>query len=248
MASISSSTSAQRANPMVWLPAMLAVAVICFESRNSMGGDRTSIWLTEFIHWTGHNTGAFVEELNHILRKSGHFTGYGLLGLCFSRGWLALLRRKMVASWAMLRFHAGTFGVLCAMAVATCDEVHQIFLPTRSASGWDVMLDTSGALTLNLLVFAYISFRRHQMMNPETSTLTTLQLSIATLPNRSQVQHAVVHSAVAQRTIRAQASSAPTHVCRDNSKALLDQTRAPHPLMDAALFCCFSTGRSRGVL
>jgi VanZ family protein len=206
MASISSSTSAPRANPMVWLPAMFAVAVICFESRNSMGGDTTGVWLSELIRWTGHNSGAFVEELNHVLRKGGHFTGYGLLGLCFSRAWLSLLRSKMAASWtaswAMLRFRAGTFGVLSAMAVATCDEVHQIFLPTRFASGWDVILDTSGAITLNLLVFAFIAVRRRKMMNPETGTLTTLQLSIAALPKRRMVQRAVAQSAVAQRTMR----------------------------------------------
>jgi VanZ family protein len=188
MASASSTRTAPRANPMVWLPAMFAVAVICFESQNFFGGDRTSIWLSELIHWSGHNADGFIEEINHIVRKCGHFTGYGLLGLCFSRGWLAFLRRRMVASWAMLRFHAGTFGVLSAMAVATCDEVHQIFLPTRTALGWDVILDTCGAATLNLLVFAYIAFRRRQMMHPEASPLTTLQLSIAALPGRRQVR------------------------------------------------------------
>ena len=56
--------------------------------------------------------------------------------------------------------------------------------------------------TLNLLVFAYIAYRRRQMKNPEVSTLTTLQLSIAALPSRRQVQNAVAHSAVAQRTMR----------------------------------------------
>jgi VanZ family protein len=41
--------------------------------------------------------------------------------------------------------------------VASCDEWHQSYLPNRTGSPWDVLLDCCGALTLQLIV--YVSMR-----------------------------------------------------------------------------------------
>ncbi len=71
-------------------------------------------------------------DLIHIVvRKGAHFILYGSLFLVLSRG--PLRNRPMLA-------------VAACIAVAALDEFHQSFLPERSASFYDVMLDTSGAL------------------------------------------------------------------------------------------------------
>jgi VanZ family protein len=166
-----------------WVPALFAVMVICVESQNGLGAMRTFGWVKEFMHWTGHQTNvAFT--LNHYLRKCGHFTGYGLLGLCFARGWMSLLRRRIQTTWSGLRMRAGACGVASALVVASCDEFHQVFLPTRGASVWDVLLDTSGALTVALLLFGYLALRRHVLVQSATGPLTTLGLSLSSLPHR----------------------------------------------------------------
>ena len=53
--------------------------------------------------------------------------------------------------------------------VASCDEWHQTFLPNRTGSAWDVLLDCSGAITLQLVV--YISMR---ILRPKQLALGSL--------------------------------------------------------------------------
>jgi VanZ family protein len=175
------SHSAARTNQFAWIPVFFGLAVICMESTNTMGAGHTAVWLQEFLHWTGHQDG-LVGMLNHVLRKGGHFTGYGLLGICFARGWFSLLRRRITGSWSSLRLRAGAFGIASTLVVASADEIHQIFLPTRGASVWDVLLDTSGAVVLNLIFFGYLALRRNALLQP--GPFTTLGLSFAGLPQR----------------------------------------------------------------
>ena len=76
---------------------------------------------------------------------------------------------------------AGLLGITSAAIVASADEIHQMFLPTRGASFNDVLLDTSGALALNLTFFAFLAYRRNQLMH---EPITTLRLSLSVLPQR----------------------------------------------------------------
>jgi len=38
---------------------------------------------------------------------------------------------------------------------ASADEFHQSFLPNRTGTPWDVLLDCSGALAMQLLVYVF---------------------------------------------------------------------------------------------
>lgn len=182
-------------NQAAWLPVLFGIAVICGESTNTMGANHTVLWLSELAAWAGHPNGA-LGMLNHILRKSGHFTGYGLLGIFFARGWYSVLRRRIVASWSTLRMRAALFGILSTAVVASADEIHQIFLPTRGASVWDVLLDTSGAVVLNTLFLAFLAARRNALLHPQAQFIT-LGLSFAQLPEQFANSHDV-------RVLRAQ--------------------------------------------
>ncbi len=140
-----------------WLLAVLGVFVICCESTEHMGAAHTVVWIGRAVqHFHLSGTIDNIGETNHYLRKTGHFLGYGTLGLCFSRGWLAVVIRMSRKTWSIARARAAGYGIAATAIVASLDEIHQSFLPGRSASGWDVLLDTSGALTL---VSAYFVFR-----------------------------------------------------------------------------------------
>jgi VanZ family protein len=43
--------------------------------------------------------------------------------------------------------------------IASCDELHQTFLPNRSGSIWDVLIDCSGALVMQLLLAGWMQMR-----------------------------------------------------------------------------------------
>jgi VanZ family protein len=136
-----------------WLPVVAAICVIGVESTEFLGADRTSgplRWV--FEHIFGHVTKGRWEILHHYIRKSGHFLGYGTMGLLWLRAWwmtLPLSSFTLDASLALL----GTALVACA------DEFHQSFLPNRTGVPSDVLLDCCGAVVLQLIVYTYMRLR-----------------------------------------------------------------------------------------
>jgi VanZ family protein len=137
-----------------WLPVFIGIAIIATESQEFMGSDHTEgplRWLFQLIFGTVSD--ARWEIIHHLIRKSGHFVGYGLVGLTWLRAWWLTLPRSQFVYDALLAL-VGT-GL-----VATCDEWHQSFLPNRNGSPWDVLLDCCGAITLQLIVYVFMrSFR-----------------------------------------------------------------------------------------
>ena len=127
-----------------------AIGVIILESTDMMGADHTSgplRWIWE--HLFGVVTDTRWAFLHHFIRKSGHFLGYGTMGLLWLRAWWMTLPRSSFLLDAALAF----FGTAI---VASLDEFHQSFLPNRTGVPSDVLLDCAGALTLQLFVYLFM--------------------------------------------------------------------------------------------
>ena len=143
-----------------WLPAIVGIAIICIESTGTFSAENTSSWLRPVFE---RIFGVFQDErwalLHHYLRKSGHFLGYGLLGLAFLRAWLCTLkptRAFLLDARSILlrrRLRATAFAIASTAFIASCDEFHQSFIPDRTGVPSDVLLDTCGACVLCLLVW-----------------------------------------------------------------------------------------------
>jgi VanZ family protein len=59
------------------------------------------------------------------------------------------------------RFIPDAFLALLGTAlIASADEYHQSYLPNRTSSPWDVLLDCCGAITLQLLVYIFMRINR----------------------------------------------------------------------------------------
>jgi len=125
-----------------WWPVAVGVVLIAMESTERFGSNHTSPplrWL--FEHLFGPIANGRWEQLHMVIRKIGHFLGYGGLGLTWLRGWwLTLPQTRLLSAAAM--------ALLSTAAVASCDEWHQTFLPNRSGSPRDVLLDCCGAFVL----------------------------------------------------------------------------------------------------
>ena len=77
-----------------WLPVLAMLTLIKMESTDTMSGEHTHRFLAQSLLWLGIPLqGAALDLLNHVMRKSGHMLGYGLL--CLS--WLLLLRGCLLA-------------------------------------------------------------------------------------------------------------------------------------------------------
>ena len=137
-----------------WLPVLIGIAVIVVESTEFMGADHTSRPLRALFEAIfGHVTNARWEIIHHHIRKTGHFVGYGLIGLAWLRAWWMSLPRSQFLLDALL-------AMIGTALVASADEFHQSFLPNRSSSPWDVLLDCCGALTLQLLMYIFMRIVR----------------------------------------------------------------------------------------
>jgi len=133
-----------------WLPVAIGIAVIVVESTEMLGADHTTGPLRAIYQAIfGNVTDARWEIIHHYIRKSGHFIGYGLIGLAWLRAWWMTLDHSSFLPDAVL-------ALLGTALVASCDEWHQTFLPNRTGTPWDVLLDCTGAIILQLIVYIFM--------------------------------------------------------------------------------------------
>ncbi|MGP8253150.1 MAG: VanZ family protein [Terracidiphilus sp.] len=133
----------------VWLPVAIGIGLIALESTVWFGADYTSTPLRRIYEFLfGPVSDAQWPPIHHFIRKCGHFVGYGLLALTWLRAWWMVLRT--FAFW-----RCAVLGLAGTTLVASCDEWHQTFLPNRTGTPWDVLLDCCGAVAAILMVFAY---------------------------------------------------------------------------------------------
>jgi VanZ family protein len=88
--------------------------------------------------------------VHHYLRKTGHVLGYGLLALFLLRGWRATLGYAHAWSW-----RTTLLAWVGAVFVASMDEWHQTFIPSRGGSLRDALLDSAAGLVFLLIAYAW---------------------------------------------------------------------------------------------
>jgi VanZ family protein len=150
-----------------WLPAALSVLMIVLESTATMSASNTSQWLYPlWVKLFGPISAAHWDEVHHLIRKTGHFVGYGVVSLAFFYSWRQTLHRMAVKHWTLWR-RASVLAVLSTLLIASLDEYHQSFLPSRTASPVDVGIDLCGAIAFQLILLLVISlFSRRSDFRP----------------------------------------------------------------------------------
>jgi VanZ family protein len=155
----------------VWLPVLCGLTIICFESSPLMGGNLTSQWLADI--WPailGRTNTQFFADVHHVLRKLGHFTGYGTLGLFLMKAWHRSIRYYLHMIGSQLSFAASALSVSFTFLVGCVDEWHQQFIPGRTSTRFDVLIDTCGALLFNAIFWSVRALKRraetHRLPQP----------------------------------------------------------------------------------
>jgi len=131
-----------------WLPPILWTALIFTASSASFSSVHTADWLATLINAiAGHPIAPdWFAVVHSAIRKAAHLTEYGILSALLLRAFRAESSRKWDLRWALA-------AVAISAAVAGLDEWHQLFVPGRSGSPYDVMLDTIGAALAQVLFF-----------------------------------------------------------------------------------------------
>ena len=139
----------------MWLPSVIWLAVIVLESTNIGSSEHTGQILYPIFHYLFGTSSQHFELLHAVLRKTGHFVGYFTLSILLFRSWRGTFPRlstRWCLQWA-------TLGFACTALVASLDELHQTFLPSRTGTFRDVVLDSFAALVAQICIFVVLQRR-----------------------------------------------------------------------------------------
>lgn len=132
-----------------WLPAVLWAVLIFSLSTDTFSADHTAT----VLHWLLPNLSQsqFV-FVHHVIRKTAHFTEYFIFYLFLYRA-----VRGQRTGW---RWSWGFGAWFLAAGYSALDEIHQAFVASRTASPYDSMLDSIGALAAFLLLALWFHLRQ----------------------------------------------------------------------------------------
>jgi VanZ family protein len=143
-----------------WWPAAVWIGLIAFESTDFLSSEHTGSMLYMLLKSLFGNISLYkFLVFHHYLRKTGHVVGYGMLGLLLLRGWRATFGRTRALLW-----RTSLLSWLGTAFVAAMDEWHQSYIPSRSGTWRDAVLDSVAGL--GFLLVAYVWFRRSPEFSP----------------------------------------------------------------------------------
>jgi VanZ family protein len=126
------------------LPALAWTAVVLGASSDQFSASNTGTFIITALHFVLPSAAPSTIELLHLLiRKSAHLFEYGILGLLYLRAQRSGDGRvRMTSLWISL--------AIC-LVVASLDEIHQSFVPSRTGTWHDVVLDVVGAVMFQVI-------------------------------------------------------------------------------------------------
>lgn len=97
-----------------------------------------------FNDWSKEKQQAFVDKVDHPIRKTAHATEYAILGMLLCGAIYDREKQRRIRT--ILPWIIGTL-------YAATDEFHQLFVPGRSGQITDVMLDSTGVFVGVLIIY-----------------------------------------------------------------------------------------------
>jgi VanZ family protein len=133
-----------------WIAAVLWLIVIAIESTAALSAYHTSRILYPIFHYLFGMDYRHFTVWHFYIRKGGHVVGYAILSILLFRAWRATLPVVKNSLWALRWSMIAIFGTLI---VASLDEWHQSFIPSRTGRWQDVVLDTCAGIAAQILIF-----------------------------------------------------------------------------------------------
>ena len=123
-------------------PLILWATLIFIGSSDLLSASHTGAFLAKPLHWLLPNASEpTLATINFLLRKAGHFTEYAILAGFAARAFRTSSNQLLHSRWFWV-------SLLLVSVYSLSDEWHQSFVPTRTASIYDSMIDTLGGLTV----------------------------------------------------------------------------------------------------
>ena len=121
-------------------PLVVWALLIFIGSSDLLAASHTGAFLTRPLHWLlPHASEATLAIIHFILRKLGHFTEYAILALFAARAFRSSQKQIFRSRWFWI-------SLLLVIVYSLTDEYHQSFVPSRTASIYDSLIDSFGGL------------------------------------------------------------------------------------------------------
>lgn len=129
-----------------YLPLVLWVVFISFASTDELSAVNTSRVIGPVLLWLfPGTTPETLAAVHFAIRKLAHFGEYAVLGLLSARAF-------STSSHVFLQRHWFMAALLLVVVYALLDEYHQSFVPSRTGSVYDSLIDSTGGLVALLFV------------------------------------------------------------------------------------------------
>ena len=135
-----------------YAPLFLWIGVIALMSSGQASMANTSRIIRPLILFFAPSISeANLTAVHAFIRKTAHVTEYGILALFAALAFSYSTHNSIRRFWYFF-----AFGVV--VLVASADETNQSFIPSRTSSVYDVLLDASSGLGVLLIFWVYRKF------------------------------------------------------------------------------------------
>ena len=149
--------SAWRARVWRYGPLLAWMVFIFFASTNKLSASNTSLIIRPLLIWLFPEINEEQLALAHfVVRKLAHFAEYAVLGLLAARAFRDSSRTLLRAHWFL-------YALLLVILYALSDEFHQRFVPSRTGSLYDSLIDIAGGLTALTLLALWRRGKRREL-------------------------------------------------------------------------------------
>ena len=116
------------------------MAFISFASTGNFSAGNTSRIIGPLVLWLFPETSPETMVAIHaVTRKIAHLTEYAVLGLLAARAFRGSAREGLRCRWFLV-------SLVVVVVYALVDEYHQTFVPSRTGSIYDSLIDMTGGL------------------------------------------------------------------------------------------------------
>jgi VanZ family protein len=129
-----------------YFPLVAWLLFISFASSDNFNAGNTSRIIGPLILWLFPDTSIETLGLVHLItRKAAHFTEYAILAFFAARAFRTSPRPSIANRWFLI-------SLALVIGYALLDEYHQSFVPSRTGTIYDSLIDIAGGLTALLLI------------------------------------------------------------------------------------------------
>jgi VanZ family protein len=139
-----------------YAPLFFWMALTFFASSGEFSASNTSQILRPLLLWFSPDlSDATIDFVHFLVRKSAHFSEYAVFALLSARAFSGSSHDALKRHWFLASL------ILIALYSLT-DEFHQSFVPSRTASVYDSMIDTTGGFVSLSLIALWRAWRKRR--------------------------------------------------------------------------------------